>query len=90
MELRGVVLSLLAHALIRHLAVRIITLAATAPSCLAEKPARPSSFHHSTNQPTKTSLSPYATAKGSPYLMTPRACGFAGVGMERVADTTHS
>ena len=78
MQLRGVVLSLLTHASIRHLAVRMIPLAATAPSCLAEEPAHPSSFHHSINQPTKISLSPYATAYGSPYLITTCAFGVHG------------
>ena len=50
MQLGGVVLSLLTHTSIRHLAVRMIPLAATAPSCLAEEPAHPSSLHHSTNK----------------------------------------
>ena len=72
-ELQEVVLTLLAHASICHLSVRMI--ADRSGSFLK----RPQLFHRilypSIDQPSKKSLCPYATAYSSPHLTTPRVYG---------------
>lgn len=86
-ELQGLVPSLLAHASICHLPVRMIPLTATAPWAMLKNQLFHQTFYDSIDQPSKKSISPCATAYSSPHLTTPRVW-VSRVGMKKISDTT--